>query len=513
MKNKQIYYDKEEVEKLKEKFPACKKQIQDEVDAMIRIYRKIPFKSNEKKRIIHKIKDVVTFYNPNFEDEKKKKYEENQKKKEEERKFKLDAVKVFLPENQAETFNKIQPLFYDKNCNWWLWNFDEYKWEIVDEVDILNMIADNTGRDVISPKERTIILNSLKQSGRKRIPKPIKKTWIQFKNIIYDIVTGEKMDAEPYYFVTNPIPYELEEGNFDTPIMDKIFGEWVGGENIGLLYEIIAYCLIPDYPIHRLFCLIGEGLNGKSCFLRLLKKFIGEENVTATELDTLLSSRFEVTRLYKKLVCIMGETNFSEISKTSILKKLTGQDTIGFEYKNKTPFEDINYAKIIIATNNLPTTTDKTLGFYRRWMIIDFPNRFSEQEDILSMIPEREYRILAFKCVWILKDLLENRKFTNEGTIEERKEKYEAKSNFLEKFIKEFTIENIDSFITKAEFYRKFNDWCKENRHRQVSDTSLGSEMKKLGIETGRKWLEYRDDKGNHIQARCWLGLKWREEL
>ena len=98
-------------------------------------------------------------------------------------------------------------------------------------------------------------------------------------------------------------------GDPRTPVIDKIFNEWVGEKYIKTLYEIIAYCLISDYPIHRLFCLIGAGLNGKGCFLRLLSKFIGEDNITSTELDVLLSSRFEVTRLHKKLVCMMGETN------------------------------------------------------------------------------------------------------------------------------------------------------------------------------------------------------------
>jgi len=117
--------------------------------------------------------------------------------------------------------------------------------------------------------------------------------------------------------------------------------------NIQTLYEILAYCLIPDYPIHRIFCFIGAGMNGKSCFLNLLRKFVGSSNCCSTELDTLLQSRFEVTRLHKKLVCQMGETNFSEMNKTSVLKKLSGGDLIGFEYKNKDPFEEINYAKDI----------------------------------------------------------------------------------------------------------------------------------------------------------------------
>ena len=34
----------------------------------------------------------------------------------------------------------------------------------------------------------------------------------------------------------------------------------------------------------------------------------------------------------------MGETNFSEMNKTSILKKISGNDLIGFEYKNKKTF-------------------------------------------------------------------------------------------------------------------------------------------------------------------------------
>ena len=87
----------------------------------------------------------------------------------------------------------------------------------------------------------------------------------------------------------------------------------------------------------------------------------------------MLDSRFESFKLYKKLVCTMGETNFNVLNKTSLLKKLTGQDLIGFEFKNKKPFDDYNYAKIMIASNSLPVSSDTSEGFYRRWMILDFP--------------------------------------------------------------------------------------------------------------------------------------------
>ncbi len=422
-----------------------------------------------------------------------------------------DAAQVFTLEGQAERFNEIQPLFYDKSGMFWLWNSEDTFWERVDEVDILNMISKSTGKDVISSKNRTEILNALKQKGRLNMPLPIKPTWIQFKDKIYDIQNGNIFKTTPNYFVTNPIPYKLHPENFEnTPNLDRIFEQWVGKKHVKTLYEIIAYCLLPDYPLHRIFCFIGAGLNGKSCFLNFLRKFIGNNNVCSTELDTLLNSRFEVTRLHKKLVCQMGETNFNEMSKTSVLKKLSGGDLIGFEYKNKNPFEEQNYAKIIISTNNLPSTTDKTIGFYRRWLIIDFPNTFSEQKDILKEIPEEEYESLALKCMKLLKDLLDKREFYNEGSIKDRQKRYEDRSDPLEKFFNEYIIEDYDSYIWKSEFEKKLNEWCKEYRFREMSSVAIGRKMKEKGIEQQQKYEAWMNDYGKK-GGRAWVGITWKQ--
>ncbi len=415
----------------------------------------------------------------------------------------------------AEQLLETQPLYYDSSKIWWMWNKEFLKWGIIDETDILNLVGELSFANTINSKEKNEILESLKQKGRLNIPKPIKKTWIQFKDTIIDYKTGEEFKATPEYFVTNPIPWILNKNKFvETPIMDRIFEEWVGKDYVQTLYEIIAYSLISDYPLHRLFCFIGEGMNGKSCFLRLLKKFIGEENVTATELDLLLTSRFEITKLHKKLVCIMGETNFTEMSKTSVIKKLTGQDMIGFEYKNKTPFDGTNYAKIIIATNNLPATTDKTVGFYRRWCIIDFPNKFSEQKDILDDIPEEEYEILTIKSLNLLKDLLEQRKFHNEGSIEDREKRYEDRSNPFDKFWNENVIEDSNSQISKKKFREKLESWCRENRFRLLSDVTIAKHMKDKGIETIRLTMEWIDVGYNQKKPRyfAWEGIKLKGE-
>jgi len=441
----------------------------------------------------------------------KKKYVE--KLREEDAKKLQKVISNYLGmKDLAKQILEIQPLYYDSAKLWWIWNKEKFRWEIIDETDVLIMVDKVALINTVKTKERVEILEALKQGARGNKPKDIKPNWIQFKNTIFDIETGEEFEATSEYFATNPLPHQLHPEKIEnTPTMDKIFEEWVGKDYVKTLYEILAYCMLSDYPINRLFCFIGSGMNGKSKFLELLQKFIGIENVCSTELDILMSSRFEITKLYKKLVCQMGETNFNEMSQTSKLKKLTGGDLIGFEYKNKLPFEAYNYAKILIATNSLPTTNDKTLGFYRRWLIIDFPNKFSEKKDILKEIPEEEYESLGLKCTTILHDLLEKREFHKEGSPEERMARYEAKSDFLQDFLEEFVVQDANGYITKADFYKKFSSWCDEKKHRRLAENTVGSKMKKKEYEYVKRsfsWLN--DGRGGRIYV--WDGIKWKGE-
>lgn len=420
-----------------------------------------------------------------------------------------DMLLITNYETNVEIFWEKQPFFYDKSKQFWVWK--QNKWCLSDDIDMLNEI-DNSVKlsgSTCSQSMKTAYLNAFKKIGRKKIPENLPPQWIQFNNTIIDLETGQKMPVTPKYFFCNPIPWELGETE-ETPTIDTLFKEWAG-EDKELLYEIMAYSMIPDYPIHRLFCFIGSGLNGKSTYLELLKRFVGVGNCTSTELDDLINRTFEITKLHKKLVCIMGETNFAEMSKTSKIKKLTGGDMIGFEYKNKTPFDDKNYAKIIIATNNLPSTTDKTDGFYRRWVIVDFANRFSEKRDVLGEIPDEEYPNLALKCVNVLKRLLSKREFAGEGSIEERRAKYEEKSNPFEKFWKENIADDcFDDYITKRQFKKQLDVWCKDHRFREINDRVIAKFMIDKGIEGKRVSLGWKNDHGEEARGMAWVGIKWK---
>jgi len=416
----------------------------------------------------------------------------------------LNKIKKFIKIDNfidnVEQFWSVQPFFYDQSGIFWFWK--ENKYVQTDDVDVMNMLDDTLGfmGQTVNSRLKSHYMEAFKRIGRKHIPQDAPSKWIQFKNIAFSIESGKSYKVEPNFFFTNPIPFEIGKTS-ETPTIDKLFTEWVGEKYKETLYELIAYCCYIDYPIQLLFCLVGSGRNGKGCFLKILDTFLGDDNVTSTSLDLISGnnkSRFESFRLYKKLVALVGETNFGLLTSTSLLKQLTGGDKIGFEKKGKDPFSAFNYAKIIIASNSLPTTQDTSDGFFRRWMIIDFANEFPEGKDITKTVPIEEYSCLAKRVIDILPKLLEKGSFTNQGGIEERKLRYTLSSNPLPLFIERCCDKGDDAYVSYNELYTAYIKILRVLKKRRVSRKEFKASLEDEGL-----WIE----KTSHLINDEWKTL------
>lgn len=384
----------------------------------------------------------------------------------------------------TEDFVDKYPHYYDRAGLWWQWNEEKKKWSMIDETDILIAIDEEVKKNTtLMSSVKSQIIEGLRRAARKREPLALPDSCVQFKDKIFNIETGEEFEATPQYFNKNPIPWELSNST-ETPTIDRIFGEWVGEDKKQMLYEIIAFSCVPCYFIHRAFAFIGSGSNGKSKYLGVVRTLIGKDNYCDTDLEDIATNRFESSKLYGKLVAFLGETNFKAIDKTSRFKKFTGQDPVSFEFKNKNGFTDMNTAKILVSTNSLPITMDKTKGFYRRWIVISFNKEFPETIDILKTIPEEEYCNLATKSLGLLRSLWSERKFTGEGSIEDRRKAYEEKSNPFRHFLNEEFEKDEMKFVFKYELRDEFETFCKTNGYRTWSQKEVGTYMSDEGYDT-----------------------------
>lgn len=397
---------------------------------------------------------------------------------------------IFGIEGQVENLYGNQPFFYNRSGMFFIWDDKEMKYELCDEVDLLNQIS-KIGVDTITSKTKGEIMNALKQFGRKKIPEEAPKTWVQFKDKIYDFKTGETFAATPKYFITSPIPHKLGEKE-DTPTIDKLFLEWVGKDYKRTLEEIIAYCCSSHQFMQRMIALVGGGSNGKGTYLKLLERFLGQDNCASSEIKELAGNQFETAVIYKKLLCIMGEVQHNDLSNSNQLKKLSGEDRIRFCFKGKTPFTEDSITTLISATNSMPRTPDKTFGFYRKWLIVDFPNQFTEiKEGLIDNIPAAEFENLARKVLRILKELYSTQKFTNEGTFQERMDRYEERSNPVMKFLETYYVEEIGVNTELRIFANAFNEFAKNNHQRIISVRQISAILREEGFESGKRKYEF----------------------
>jgi len=288
---------------------------------------------------------------------------------------------------------------------------------------------------------------------------------IPLKNGVLDLETMELKPHSPEYMFFNKLPVKYDP-DATCPNIDKFHREITGSEeDVQLLEEVIGFCLYRDYFIAKALMLVGGGANGKSTWLNLVKTFLGLENVSSRSLQELEENRFAKADLHHKLANIYADLPDRALRRTGTFKMLTGRDPITAERKFQNSFQFVNYAKLLFSANKVPEAYDDTDAFFRRWIIIVFPNQFvgddADPNILERLTTEEELSGLLNKALKALKRLLERGQFSYSKTTEEIKEDYIRKSSPIAAFVMDCLEVDSDAFIVKKELFQTFAEYCR----------------------------------------------------
>jgi P4 family phage/plasmid primase-like protien len=365
---------------------------------------------------------------------------------------------------------------------------------------------DRRVREVIS------IIESRNYISRRDFRPPKRK--INLENGVYDLQKEELIDHSPDYFFTYKINTRYDPTQ-DCPRINQFLEEIVETEQeVKTLREIAGYMLLPDYPIPKAFMLLGKGNNGKSRYLDLLRNLIGDQNVVEKGLQD-LDGRFGTHELHGKIGCIDDDLSSTKISEEAAgtMKKLTGGSRIGAEVKYGGHYNFYNYAKLVFSANELPRTSDDTDGFYRRWILVEFPYKFMETPDasdpmqkqgkpkkqLMEEITKKdELEGFLWWAIEALKDVLNNDEFTYAPTTQEAREKWREYSvplvKFIQTYVKQGTTrsqaereadENDSVTSYSYDYVRKdfletlIGDYCEARSHSRPSKKAITKELEK----------------------------------
>ena len=284
----------------------------------------------------------------------------------------------------------------------------------------------------------------------------------------------------------------------DTTTIDNWFASLVKPEDVVLLYEIPAYCLLYNENWQTMFMLYGEGSNGKSLYMRLLTKMLGEDNVSHIPLQDLQSeNRFATVDLVGKLANIFADIPKEVLHDTSLLKAISGEDRVPAERKFKDRFFFESKAKFIFSANVLPLVNDDTFAFWRRWILLEFPNKFQKNPEFeQKILSKNNVDALLKKAIEHLPKLLERRSLTQTKNTEELAKIWEMEANSARAFVKFCVSRYPKGLIKSEELLKRYLDFCAKYNLSTPADP-----QKVLG--------RYLKSKGLHVRVRDRGKLVW----
>jgi len=290
---------------------------------------------------------------------------------------------------------------------------------------------------------------------------------LNLENGVYNITTGELCSHSPDYYFINKLPITYDP-KAKCPKIIKFLEEVVYKDELPVIQEFFGYCLYRKYHIHRACMFLGGGKNGKSTVIRLLVKLLGESNVANKPLQELINYRFARHKLYGKLLNAAADISDQALRQTGLFKQLTGEDRVDAEKKFKDSYEFTNYAKFLFSANKLPKTDDESYAFFRRWILISFPNTFEGKNcnpNILDEITTPEELSGLFNwAIQGLQRLLTNRDFSYGKSVEEVMEQYKTLSDPVYAYCQEFLKCDTGKHILKGDLWEHYTKWCKKNK-------------------------------------------------
>lgn len=308
--------------------------------------------------------------------------------------------------------------------------------------------------------------------------------YVVVKNGVFNLETWQLEDFTPEIITRNKIPVAYIPGAY-YEVTDKTFNKIaVNDKKIrAILEEILGYILFRRNEFAATFILTGDGSNGKSSYLKIIRKLIGSDNASSLDLNE-LDQRFKTAELFGKLANIGDDIGKGYIKESSIFKKLSTGETLNVERKGKDPFDFTNYAKLIFSANEMPRINDFSDGLGRRLQIVPFKAKFTPNDDDYDpfitdkLLSDESMQYVLNLALKSLKRLLVEKKFTKSKAVEAELIKYQEENNPIISFVNNEDVELERAVV--GDVYLQYKVYCAENGFQSVSNINFSKQVTQL---------------------------------
>jgi putative DNA primase/helicase len=335
---------------------------------------------------------------------------------------------------------------------------------------------------------------------------------LNVENGTLDLKTGALRAHAKDDHITKLAPVEYDETaaceRWDEFLLEIMNGD---EELVDFLQRAVGYSLTGDIGEHCFFFCYGRGRNGKSTFLEVLRDMLGDYAQQA-DFATFLARRGEGPR--NDLARMRGARFVSAIEAQSdrsfdetVLKQLTGGDTITARKLYEEFFEFKPQHKIFLAANHKPAIREQTEALWSRIRLVPFTVTIPAERRVKNL---RELLNAEHSGIlnWALDGCRKWREsgLTNPRAIVKATKSYRDENDLMSEFFDARCMFEAKSWLSTQDLYRAFTEWWVETRGPQVKPWLPGAFTRALGERT-----ELRQFKSNNL-IRGWKGITLKLE-
>ena len=199
------------------------------------------------------------------------------------------------------------------------------------------------------------------------------------------------------------------------------------------------------------------------------------------------------------MVNIADDIDPDFIKETGNYKTIVTGDKFNAERKGQDDFNFTPYVKLMFAGNELPQTSDRSRGFYRRMVLIPMLKKFGQDGEkgdpmiIHKLKQPKHLKALLNLALKGLSNIVESGKINEPKISQEYKSQYEYDNDPILQFINESmddkhrTLHPVEGRPTERS-YAIYQSWCNKNGLLAVSKPKFTRELRRIGFEVLPKW-------------------------
>ena len=255
-------------------------------------------------------------------------------------------------------------------------------------------------------------------------------------------------------------------------LWEKTVNEIMQGdtEKIKYLQKMSGRLLTGDTSEEEFYIFFGATTrNGKSTITELLLYLLGDYATTISPESLAIKANKDsrtaspdIAKLAGTRLVVASEPPRRMLFDSSLVKTLTGRDSISARFLHENEFQFKPKFKLILNSNYLPVINDKTVFSSNRVKVIPFERHFAEKEQNKHLKEQLQQEIDGI-LNWCIEGLYMYRKEGLEPpeAVRTATHEYSEDSDKTGKFISECLVRSEHNLAAK-DVYEKYSQWCND---------------------------------------------------